>query len=772
MTTGNLAYKKFFVRISISLSVIFIIYTASLYLSSFHQAVIGYGLLIVVWILTKTRLSIGQPVRTLICTIAAFITLRYWFFRTFDTLTYTGFFDSIAMLSLYAAETYSTMFVHILGMFVNVYPIERKSPPLPENVGLLPSVDVFIPTYNEPEDIVRVTALACMQMDYPKEKLNIYILDDGGTVQKRNDPNPEKAAAALERHKKIKGIAQTLKINYITREKNERAKAGNINNALKHTSLGYENRDTHSGEWFNFGNISDPGEIILILDCDHVPTRDFLKNTVGFFLKDEKLFLVQTPHFFINPSPLEKNLVTHNDAPDEPEMFYRAVHQGLDFWNASFFCGSAALLRRKYLEEIGGIAGDTITEDAETALSLHAKGYRSVYLPKPMICGLSPETFDDFITQRSRWTQGMLQILLLKNPLFFKGLKWYQKICYMNSCIFWFFGIARFIFILAPLAYLLFGLRIYNASASQILTYALPHLLCSMMVTNYLYGKVRQPFFSELFETAQSIFLIFPILGVLLNPRSPKFKVTPKGKNLNTDFVSGLATPFYVILLLTLAGIPAGLFRWVNYPLEREAVVVCMVWALFNLFLVLSCLGGLYELRQIRKHHRIMTKEKATVTIPENNINVKGTINNVSLGGLNITLHEELDIPLNKSIIVSVADSYNNNYTFRTIVKQSRKDNNSTLLGCMFDVSDIREFGSIIGFVYGDSARWENFWQRKEGRASILAGFLYLFYKGIKGSLRNIRGTFLLIKEKIIITQESVWHKFRNTKPLSLKNYS
>lgn len=95
-------------------------------------------------------------------------------------------------------------------------------------------------------------------------------------------------------------------------------------------------------------------------------------------------------------------------------MFYGEIHRGLDFWNSSFFCGSGAVLRRKYLEEAQGFSGKTITEDAETALTLHSKGYNSVYLRKPMICGLSPETFDDFITQRSRWTQGMIQILLLK----------------------------------------------------------------------------------------------------------------------------------------------------------------------------------------------------------------------------------------------------------------------------------------------------------------------------------------------------------------------
>jgi len=153
-----------------------------------------------------------------------------------------------------------------------------------------------------------------------------------------------------------------------------------------------------------------------VLDCDHVPTRDLLRNTVGFFMQDEKLSLVQTPHFFINPTPVEKNLETHRRSPNENEMFYGAVQLGLDFWNSSFFCGSAALLRRKHLVEIGGIASDTITEDAETALALHRRGYNSVYLNKPMVMGLSPESFDDFILQRSRWAQGMTQILVLKNP--------------------------------------------------------------------------------------------------------------------------------------------------------------------------------------------------------------------------------------------------------------------------------------------------------------------------------------------------------------------
>ena len=150
--------------------------------------------------------------------------------------------------------------------------------------------------------------------------------------------------------------------------------------------------------------------------------------------------------------------------------------------------------------EAGGISGDTITEDAETALTLHARGYNSLYVSRPMIAGLSPDTFDDFIKQRSRWAQGMLQIFVLKNPIFKKGLRWYQRLCYLNSCIFWFFGLARTVFLVAPVLYLIFGLMVYNASFAQILSYAIPHFISSILITNYLFGKVRKPFFSEIFE--------------------------------------------------------------------------------------------------------------------------------------------------------------------------------------------------------------------------------------------------------------------------------
>jgi cellulose synthase (UDP-forming) len=126
-------------------------------------------------------------------------------------------------------------------------------------------VDVFIPTYNEPLQIVRATVLGALAMDYPAEKLKVTLLDDG----RRDD---------------FRDFATTIGVGYLTRENNVHAKAGNINHALEHTQ----------------------GEFIAIFDADHVPTRPFLRMTLGWFLSDPRVGLVQTPHHFYSPDPFER----------------------------------------------------------------------------------------------------------------------------------------------------------------------------------------------------------------------------------------------------------------------------------------------------------------------------------------------------------------------------------------------------------------------------------------------------------------------------------
>ncbi len=699
----------------------FFLYLSFVRLNLFRQFVVGWSLLFLLVLLKRVRGSREPPGRVFFLLLASFITLRYWFWRTFDTLIYTGFFDCIGMVLLYLAEAYGIA-VHFLGMFVNIWPLHRSVVPLPEDPEALPVVDVFVPTYNEPEEIVRITVRACLNIDYPREKLRIHILDDGSTVERRN--KPETSEMAWERYRRFKRMAEELGVNYIARERNEHAKAGNINNALKYTD----------------------GDLILILDCDHVPARDILKNTVGWFLRDEKLFLVQTPHFFINPDPVEKNLATFLDAPSENEMFYRVIQLGLDFWNSSFFCGSAAILRRKYLDEVGGVVGETITEDAETALSLHRKGYNSAYIARPMVCGLSPETYDDFILQRSRWAQGMVQIFILKNPWLAKGLSIYQQLCYINSCIFWFFGLTRFMFFIAPAAYLLFGLKVYNASVPQVMAYAVPHLLSCFVVTDFLYGGARWPFFSELYETVQSIYLIPAVLSAVFNPRAPTFKVTPKGVSLETDFLSPLAAPFYLMFLVVLATFPAAAMRWMLYPMQRDVVVICSVWSLFNLVIMLACLGVVWEKRQLRAFHRVVVKEEVEVDIPGLGLSVPGELRDISLSGVGLVI-PDVSLERGDEIVVRARSRYGDVYGLKAELVRSSSREGQLHCGCRF--AEEVAFDTLVSFVYGDSERWLDLWRMRSMPISPVRGFFYLVKKGIEGSWYNFKGAVRVFKNKL-----------------------
>jgi cellulose synthase (UDP-forming) len=708
-------------------------------LSSENQLLLSLGLLALLCLAGGARNVRPDWSRVAVILAGTYVTLRYWMFRTTETLGYHGGWDFTFLMLLYLAETYGIA-IHLMGMFVNIAPLTRKIPPLPGDPDRLPTVDVFIPTYDEAVEVVYVTAAACTHLDYPKEKLNIYILDDGGTAQKLNDPDPRRAAAARRRVERLKSMAFRLGLNYLARETNQHAKAGNINEGLLGNACAGDAGERDKAACVNTGFSRSRGELILILDCDHVPTQDLLRNTVGFFLEDEKLFLVQTPHFFINPTPIEKNLDTHRRSPNENEMFYGAVQLGLDFWNSSFFCGSAALLRRSALVEIGGVCRETVTEDAETSLELHGKGYNSVYLNKPMSMGLSPESFEDFILQRSRWAQGMTQILLLKNPLRRKGLRLAQRICYFNSCLFWLFGFARVVFFVSPLMFLFFGMRVYNASLDQILLYAVPHVMASYYVANHLYGRMRHPFFSEIFETIQSIFLAPAVLSVFLNPRRPTFKVTPKTISRSKDSLTPLSAPFYGMFLLAVAGYLAGAWRWVSDPQLWDTVLVCSIWNTFNLLLTLCCLGVVWERRQLRRSHRHETREPIAIRLTGSGTCMAATVTDLSTTGAGLTTEEIFDIPGDR---ITLEAEGCGRHRFILPARVIRRDcgPSGMILGCEFEQLSEAQRREVIGFVYGDSRRLKYFHEAAIGRKlSSFKGFINLLAIGGKGSLRNAAG--------------------------------
>src|SRR5262249_52154682 len=142
------------------------------------QIAAGWAVLMAMLVMHGLKPCRSAPWRIVIILLSAYLALRYMWWRTFETLIYSGLADFIGMALLYLADLYG-LALHMLGMFVNFWPMEHRPVPLPKDLSKWPTVDIFIPTYNESEDLVRTTVIAASQIDYPRDKFRIHILDDG-----------------------------------------------------------------------------------------------------------------------------------------------------------------------------------------------------------------------------------------------------------------------------------------------------------------------------------------------------------------------------------------------------------------------------------------------------------------------------------------------------------------------------------------------------------------------------------------------------------------
>ncbi|WP_404401495.1 UDP-forming cellulose synthase catalytic subunit [Pelagibacterium halotolerans] len=639
---------------------------------------------------------LGQVLKVAVVVVGVFSSSRYLIWRTTETLPWSDPVGMPIALILLAAEVYAYL-IALMSVFIIVETPPRKAPPPVLDTNKFPKVDVLVPTYTEDEALLEVTLLAALSIDYPADKLKVYLLDDGGTAARRRHSDPVIAARARARFMALTALCKRTGVTYFTREENERAKAGNLNAALARTE----------------------GELVLILDADHVPTRDILKRTVPWFKRDDKLFLVQTPHFFINPDPIERNLDTFGAMPGENEIFYYAIQNGLHAFNASFFCGSAALLRRKYLLEAGGIFGLTVTEDAETSLELHAKGYNSAYIPRPMVAGLAAESFAGFIVQRMRWAQGMIQILLLKNPLLLKGLSPGQRLGYFNACAFWFFPFSRLAFILCPVFSLLTGIKVIDAGALALLAYGTPHVWGSIAISMALYGRARPPFTSELYEVVQCVHCARAIIEVFRNPCGPSFVTTPKNERADADFVTPLARPIYLLFYLVLIAEIVGILHIGVDPARFNGMVVLLFWNSLHLVLLLCAIGVMFERVQRRDFPRIPIEAKvriATATgafpaVPIFDISVTGfaaPIEAPEAKGLALGHEAYALLPLRGGGVRELT----------MYVSSRRQIEERTIVGFSFAQVSTEERRDIVDFIYGDSARWVAWRDHRAGGAT------------------------------------------------------
>jgi len=648
------------------------------------------------------------------------VVLRYVYWRTTSTLPPVNQLENfIPGFLVYLAEMYSVMML-ALSLFVVAMPMPPRKSRIAVD-GRLPSVDVFVPSYNEDTALLANTLAAAKTMDYPADKLTVWLLDDGGTEQKRNAASVVEAQTAGARHRDLQALCRELDVNYLTRARNEHAKAGNMNNGMQHST----------------------GELIAVFDADHAPARDFLRETVGYFSDDPKLFLVQTPHFFLNPDPLERNLRTFETMPSENEMFYGIIQRGLDKWNAAFFCGSAAVLRRTALNEAGGFAGLSITEDCETALALHSRGWNSVYVDKPLIAGLQPATFASFIGQRSRWAQGMMQILRFRFPLFKRGLSLSQRLCYMSSMLFWLFPFPRTIFLFAPLFYLFFDLEIFTASGGEFLGYTLAYMLVNLMMQNYLYGSFRWPWISELYEYVQSVHLLPAVVSVMLNPTKPTFKVTAKDESIKVARLSEISRPFFVIFAVLFAAFLMSIYRFYSEPYKADVTFVVGGWNLLNL-LIAGCALGVVSERSERAASRRVTIERRCSFVFGGR-DYPATLENVSAHGARMQVFGiEEEAPVGAAAELRFVP-YGAEHEEVLPVDIRNHENLGTVvaIGCRFMPEVARHHALVADLIFANSKQWSDFQVSRRYNPGLVRGTLWFLgialYQTSRGLLYLLR---------------------------------
>jgi cellulose synthase (UDP-forming) len=564
---------------------------ATVALEPLQQAALAVGSVLVFAIGNRVR---GRPMTLFLVVLSAAVSIRYILWRFTETLDFATPLQGALGSGLALAELYAVL-VLALGYVQTVWPLERKPLPLPDVPADWPTVDIYVPTYNEDLSVVRATVLAAMTIDWPRDKLRVYILDDG-------------------RRRAFRDFAASCGAGYINRPDNAHAKAGNLNHAMRLTD----------------------GDFIAIFDCDHVPTRAFLQMTMGWMVADPGLALMQTPHHFYSPDPFQRNLAAGTRVPAEGNMFYGLIQDGNDFWDAAFFCGSCAVLRRTAVESIGGFAVETVTEDAHTALKMHRRGWRSAYLRVPLAAGLATERLVLHIGQRMRWARGMLQILRIDNPLFGPGLSFGQRVCYLNAMMHFFFALPRVVFLTAPLAFLLLGQNIIAASPLAIVAYALPHIFHSVATNARLQGRWRHSFWSEIYETVLALFLVRVTVATMINPRGGKFNVTDKGGLLSNGYFDMRAVyPNLLLAAVLVAGLLRGFYGLVvegGDTLAFQAFLLNTIWVSFSLLIVMGALAVGRETRQVRRAPRVRARLPVTVLLPDGRA-VQGTSHNLSAGG-------------------------------------------------------------------------------------------------------------------------------------------
>jgi len=339
-----------------------------------------------------------------------------------------------------------------------------------------PAVDVFIPVYDEPVNVVEPTVRAATAMT--GAEVGVHVLDDGASDE-------------------MEAMAARHGAGYLRRARREGAKAGNINHALARTGAPF----------------------VLVLDCDHVPEPGFLERTLGC-VADERVAFAQAPQYYANWDRGEVPAA----AWGQQALFFGPIARGKDGHGAMFCCGTNVLFRRAALEDAGGFPHDSVTEDFELSIRLQERGWETRYVPEVLAHGLGPEDMASYVSQQQRWARGCLSAL---PAVVRSALPLRLKVQYALSASYFLSGWTVLVYMSFPLVRLLTGAQpLASTSADQFLAHFAPYFGLSLLTVTVLGGGAYT--FKAFALQAASFWIHVQATLLALAGRRGGFVVTPK----------------------------------------------------------------------------------------------------------------------------------------------------------------------------------------------------------------------------------------------------
>lgn len=522
----------------------------------------------------------GHFATLLLFGLSSVMSARYLYWRLTATLAPDFDLAFFAGLCLCLAELHLWLLT-ITGTMKDLWPVKKAHAALPAESAGWPEVDIFVLCSNHSLQTVQSTATAALRLSWPKRMLKIHLLDE--TLRDE-----------------VRAWAESMAISYLWPTEGSSDRASRINQAVS----------------------SSAGHLIGIFECGSNPGPDFLKMTLGWFLRDMNLAMLQTPGHFLAPPPSSRVMELFS----EPEL-------GIP----------CALIRRSMLSEVNGIQAGPISKRNHTALKLQAAGYSTGYL------GFS-----------SKSEKTATDVFMAYRPFGDYSLQWKMQLEYFHDALGFFRRLPRLVYFLAPAAYLLLDIRLIHTSAALLGAYGLPHLIHGYMSQERRSSEYRFSEWTEIREMLLAWYILCWTTVTLTRTEITKWKsrlgsASPTGPRA---FKWKTLVPYLVIFALNLTAVTSGVNELTNAPdLTDEMAVLFIVWALYHVMFLTAMLAVYEESRHIELHTRLQRHLPAMIRLPSGRT-LSCTTDNFPESALVLKLPTA--VPMENEMSVNISIFHNN----------------------------------------------------------------------------------------------------------------